>query len=171
MLEAILTGSLVVHGHSMMARVKMTPRIAAIHAPLLTVTRSADLSATPQVVWAVVGQFGDGSWHPLIANLQTIGTGIGQLRRIETIDGKTIVERLDGIDEARMTLKYGLVSGVPAARYEGTMEVSPKGTGSNVSWSVSYRPDGQAKLIVNLIVSTLLRTGLDALKARFGSAP
>jgi hypothetical protein len=89
----------------------------------------------------------------------------------QTIDGKTIVERLDGIDNTRMTLKYGLVSGIPAAHYEGTMEVRPKGTGSHVSWSVSYRPDNQAKVIVNLIVSTLLSTGLDALTTRFGSAP
>ena len=70
-----------------------------------------------------------------------------------------------------MTMKYGLVSGIPAAPYEGTMEVRPNGTGSTLRWGVSYRPDGQAKLIVNLIVSTLLSTGLDALKARFGSTP
>ena len=145
------------------------PYVAPPNRSLLTVTRSADLAAPPQAVWAVVGQFGDGSWHPLIANLQTTGMGVGQFRRIETIDGKTIVERLESIDEARMTLKYGLVSGIPAARYEGTMEVRPKGTGCTVSWSVSYRPDGQAKLIVNLIVSTLLDTGLKGLKTRFGS--
>jgi hypothetical protein len=70
-----------------------------------------------------------------------------------------------------MTLKYALVSGIPADRYEGTMAVKPKGNGSSVSWSVSYRPDGQAKLVVNLIVSTLLSTGLNGLKARFGSTP
>jgi hypothetical protein len=70
-----------------------------------------------------------------------------------------------------MTMKYGLVSVIPAAPYEGTMEVRPNGTGSTLRWSVSYRPDGQAKLIVNLIVSTLLSTGLDGLKARFGSTP
>jgi hypothetical protein len=147
------------------------PYVAPPNRALLTVARSADLAAPPQAVWAVVGQFDDGSWHPLIGKLEIIGTGVGQLRRIETIDGKTIVERLESIDGGRMTLKYGLVSGIPAARYEGTMEVTPKGTGSTVSWSVSYRPDGQAKLIVNLIISTLLGTGLDALKTRFGSAP
>jgi hypothetical protein len=30
------------------------------------------------------------SWHPLIANIKLIGGGIGQLRVIETIDGKQI---------------------------------------------------------------------------------
>jgi hypothetical protein len=145
------------------------PYLAPPNRSLLTVTRSADIAAPPKAVWAVVGQFGDGSWHPLIANLQTTGMGIGQLRQIETIDGKTIVERLESIDEARMTLKYGLVCGIPASHYEGTMEVRPNGTGSTLRWSVTYRPDGQAKLIVNLIVSTLLDTGLNGLKKRFGS--
>jgi hypothetical protein len=147
------------------------PYLAPPNQSILTVTQSTDLAAAPQAVWDVVGQFGDGSWHPLIANMLTIGRGIGQLRRIETIDGKTIVERLDRIDDARMTLNYGLVSGIPADHYQGTMEVKPKGGGSTLSWSVSYRPDGQAKLIVNLIISTLLSTGLNALKTRFGSAP
>jgi hypothetical protein len=144
------------------------PYLAPPNRSLLTVTRSADLAAPPQAVWAVVGQFSDGSWHPLIANLQTTGMGVGQLRQIETLDGKTIVERLESIDEARMTLKYGLVCGIPASHYEGTMEVRPNGTGSTLRWSVTYRPDGQAKLIVNLIVSTLLDTGLNGLKKRFG---
>jgi hypothetical protein len=147
------------------------PYLAPPNTTILTVAQSTDLAATPQAVWDVVGQFGDGSWHPLIANIQTIGSGIGQLRRIETIDGKTIVERLDHVDDVQMTLKYALVSGVPADHYDGTMEVKPKGSGSRLSWSVSYRPDGQANLIVNLIVSTLLHTGLNALKARFGSVP
>lgn len=146
------------------------PYLAPPNTSLLTVKQNADLGATPQAVWAVVRQFGDGSWHPLIANTQTIGSGIGELRRIETVDGKTIVERLDSLDDALMTLKYSLVSGVPAAPYEGTMEVRPNGTGSTLTWSVTFRPDGQAKLIVNLIISTLLNKGLDALKARFGSA-
>jgi len=104
--------------------------------------------------------------------LQTTGpAGVGQLRRIKTIDGKIIVERLDAIDDGKRSLKYSMVSGIPAASYEGTMEVLPKGTGSIVNWQVNYRPEGQAKLIVQIIISTLLRTGLDGLKLRFGSVP
>jgi hypothetical protein len=96
---------------------------------------------------------------------------VGQLRRIETIDGKAIVERLDAIDDSKRSLKYSMVSGIPATGYEGTMEVLPKGAGSMVKWQVNYRPDRQAKLIVQIIVSTLLRTGLDGLRLRFGSVP
>ena len=137
---------------------------------MLTISRSVDLAASPQNVWATLGRF-DGLWHPLVATTETTGIGIGQLRRIDTIDGKVIIERLTGLDEAQRTLTYALVSGVPASRYEGTIEVQPKGTGSTVTWRVKYRPDGQAELIVHTIVSTLLGIGLDSLKERFGSAP
>ena len=60
-----------------------------------------------------------------------------------------------------------MVTGVPASAYEGTMEVRPNGSGSTVTWTVSYRPEGQGDLIVNLIVATLLGKGIDAIKARF----
>jgi hypothetical protein len=134
----------------------------------LTVSRSIDLAAPPQDVWALIAQFG-GRWHPLVASLQTIGTGIGQLRRVETIDGKTIVERLADSDETQRTLRYTLVSGIPAARCEWTMEVQPKGAGATLTWRVNYRPEGAAELIVRIIVSTWLSVGLVGLKARFGA--
>jgi hypothetical protein len=136
----------------------------------LNVAQTVDLVASPADVWAVVGQF-DGTWHPLVATLHATGpAGVGQLRRIKTVDGKIIVERLDAIDDSKRTLKYSMVSGIPANRYEGTMEVLHRGTGSTVNWQVNYRPEGQAKLIVQIIVSTLLRTGLDGLRLRFGPA-
>ncbi len=93
------------------------------------------------------------------------------MRTIDTIDGKTIVERLADLNDSERTLKYTLVSGIPATRYEGTLDVRPKGAGSTVTWTVNYRPEGQGELIVHTIVATLLGTGLDALKARFGSLP
>ena len=150
---------------------KTFPYVQPPNKSLLNVTQTVDLAARPADVWTVVGQF-DGTWHPLVATLQTTGSaGVGQLRRIKTIDGKIIVERLDAIDDGRRSLKYSMVSGIPAASYEGIMEVLPKGTGSIVNWQVNYRPEGQAKLIVQIIISTLLRTGLDGLKLRFGSVP
>ena len=143
------------------------PYVRSPFASLLTVTRTVDLAAQPQAVWAVIGQFG-GPWLPMAATIKTTGEGIGQLRRIETIDGKTIVERLEAIDESQKSLRYTLVSGIPAARYEGTLEVRPKGAGSAVTWTVNYRPEGLSQPAVTAIVSTLLRVGLDSLKTRFG---
>ena len=56
-----------------------------------------------------------------------------------------------------------------AVDYTGTMDVKPKGTGSSVEWRVEYLADNQPDLIVKTIVSTLLKTGFESLKKRFGA--
>jgi hypothetical protein len=133
-----------------------------------TVTDSVDLSASPDRVWALIGAFG-GMWHPLIAQVQLTGTGVGQLRTIETIDGKQIIERLEAIDESERFYRYGGVTGIQASNYMGRLAVKPNGAGSSVEWQVQYLPDGQPDIIIKIIVSTLLKTGLGSLKTRFGS--
>lgn len=165
------------HGPFMQSATKATqpggtsfPYVQPPNTKLLKVTKSIEVAAPPQEVWALIGQFG-AAWHPLVADLHTTGTGVGELRTIDTIDGKTIIEQLADIDERERAVKYTLISGIPATRYEGVMDVRPNGAGSTVTWTVNYRPEGQGELIVHTIISTLLGTGLDALKTRFGALP
>ena len=94
---------------------------------------------------------------------QLTGTGIGQLRTIETIDGKQIIERLEAIDDSQRFYRYTMISGIPAVGLHGNVGVKPKGTGSSVEWRVQYLADGQPDFIVRTIVSTLLKTGLESL--------
>lgn len=148
---------------------KQFPYVQPPNTKLLTVTRSVKLAGGAEDVWAVIGQFG-GDWHPLCAHIRTLGTDIGQLRYIETIDGKMIVERLDNLDNVSRSLQYSLVTGVPASHYVGMLDVKDTATGSLVTWQVSYRPEGQGEFIVRTIVSAFLTSGLDSLKIRFGSA-
>lgn len=91
---------------------------------LQTVIDRVDLDAAPDKVWAVIKDF-SASWHPLIADVKLIGEGIGQLRVIETIDGKQIVERLDAIDNSARFYRYTSISGIPASDYTGRLEVKP----------------------------------------------
>ena len=139
---------------------KVFPYLAPPNTELQTVTDSVDLLAPPDRVWALIGPFG-GTWHPLIAKIKLTGAGIGQLRTIETIDGKQIIERLEAIDEPRF-YRYGGVTGIQASNYTGTLAVKSKGAGTSVEWHVKYLPDGQPDLVVKIIVSTLLKTGLAA---------
>jgi hypothetical protein len=143
------------------------PYLAPPNTQLQTVVDSVDLSAPPEKVWALIGAFGS-TWHPLIAKIQLTGQGIGQLRTIETIDGKQIIERLDASDDAQKFYRYTLVSGIQAIDYIGTLSVQPKATGSVVEWKVQFWADGQPDFVVRTIVATLLKTGLEYLKARFG---
>ena len=97
------------------------------------------------------------------------GAGIGQLRRIETLDGKEIVERLDAVDDTNRLYRYTLVAGVPASRYTGTIEVKPNGSGCVASWRVDFLASNQPDIVVRDMVSALEKTGFGNLKARFGA--
>jgi Polyketide cyclase / dehydrase and lipid transport/Domain of unknown function (DUF4331) len=147
---------------------KTFPYFASPNLELQQVTERINLGAPPDKIWESIGQFG-GDWHPLIANIKLIGTGIGQLRIIETIDGKQIIERLDAIDNSARSYRYTNVAGLPASDYTGTLEVKPDGAGSSVEWRAQYLGNGQGDLIVRTIVSTLFKTGLESLKPRFGA--
>jgi len=144
------------------------PYLAPPNTQLQTVADTVDVSAPPDQVWALIGHFG-GTWHPLIAKIQLTGTGIGQLRAIETIDGKQIIERLDAIDNSQRLYRYSMISGIPAVDYTGTLDVRPKESGSSVEWRVQYLANGQPTLAVKTVVTELLKTGLASLKSRFGS--
>jgi hypothetical protein len=130
---------------------------------------SIELAAAPDEVWSLVGDFG-GSWHPLNARITVTGTGIGQLRTIETLDGKEIVERLDAIDNTRRFFRYTSIAGMPVSHYAGMLEVKPKGSGCVVEWRARFLANHQSDRAVKALVSTLFTTGLASLKSRFGVA-
>lgn len=148
---------------------KTFPYFATPNLDLQQVSDSIKLDAPPNKVWELVGQFG-GDWHPLIAQIKLIGTGIGQLRVIETIDGKQIIERLDAIDNSARSYRYTNIAGIPASDYTGTFQVKSDSAGSTVEWRAQYLGNGQGDLIVKTMVSTLFKTGLESLKSRFGAA-
>jgi hypothetical protein len=147
---------------------KTFPYFAPPNTALQTVADSVALAVPADKVWAIVGPFG-GTWHPLIAQIRLTGTGVGQLRTIETTDGKRIIERLEAMNNAQRQYRYSNVSGIGTSSYTGTMSVTPKGAGCAVAWRVEYLADGQPSLIVKTIVGTLMKAGLEGLKARFGS--
>lgn len=147
---------------------KVFPYFASPNTELQVVAESVDLAAPPDKVWALIGPFG-GMWHPLVARIQLTGAGIGQLRTVETVDGKQIVERLDAMDNAKRFYRYSGIAGVPASSYTGMLAVKPKGGGSTVEWRAQFLADDQATFIVRLMVTTLLKVGLDSLPARFGT--
>jgi hypothetical protein len=147
---------------------KNFPYFAASNTELQSVMDRLDLKTEPDKVWALIGQFG-AYWHPLICNIKLIGTGVGQLRVIETIDGKQIIERLELMDNAQRLYRYTNVSGLGVVDYTGVFDVKPKGGGSSVEWHVEFLADKQSTLIVKTIVATLMKTGFKALQKRFGA--
>jgi hypothetical protein len=148
---------------------KVFPYFATPNTELQTVEQSIGLAAAPDDVWSLIGDFG-GSWHPLTARVSVTGSGIGQLRTIETLDGKEIVERLEEIDNVRRCFRYTNIAGMPVSHYTGTLEVKPKGGGCVVDWRAQFLANHQTDRAVKSMVSTLLNSGLESLKSRFGVA-
>lgn len=146
---------------------KNFPYFAAPNMELQAVTETVDVNATPDKVWDLIGQFGAAYWHPLIAEVRLTGTGPGQLRAIETIDGKQIIERLEAVDNSGRFYRYANIAGLPVASYTGMLSVKPNGAGSSVEWRAQFLPNGPGTLITKTIVSTLFKAGLDSLKSRF----
>jgi hypothetical protein len=146
------------------------PYFATPNTALQTVAQSIEVAATPDEVWSLIGDFG-GAWHPLNARISVTGTGVGQLRTIETLDGREIVERLESIDNARRCFRYASIAGMPVSHYTGMLEVKPRGSGSVVDWRTQFLANHQTDRAVKVLVSTLLNTGLESLKSRFGGAP
>jgi hypothetical protein len=145
---------------------KTFPYFAEPNTELQNVVETVELNAAAGKVWELIGQF-DPSWHPLIAQVHLTGTGVGELRTIETIDGKQIVERLEAMDNTSRFYRYSNIAGLPVANYTGQLSVSPNGAGSSVEWRAQFLPNGQGTIIVKSIVSTLFKTGLESLKSRF----
>jgi hypothetical protein len=145
------------------------PYLATPNTDLQVVNETVDLPRPSGEVWALIGPFG-GAWHPLIANIRLTGTGVGQLRTIETTDGKRIVDRLDVMDNAKRFYRYTNISGIPASSYTGELAVRPKGSGCTVDWRAQFLANDQPTFLVKLVVSTLFKVGLGSLPARFGGA-
>jgi hypothetical protein len=146
------------------------PYFATPNRELQTVTESVELAAAPDAVWSLIGQF-NLNWHPLVARVRLTGTaGSGLLRRIETRDGREIVERLEEADSVRRFYRYTLVAGIAASHYAGMIEVAPKGSGCVAQWRVQFLANNQPDIVVRTMVLTLLKTGLGSLKSRFAVA-
>jgi hypothetical protein len=149
---------------------KSFPYLAAPNTEVQVVAESVELAAAPDAVWSLIGQF-NLEWHPAVAQARLVGEGLGQLRRLQTRDGREIVERLARVDDTERSYHYTMVSGVPATHYEGMIDVRPKGNGSVAEWRVEFLADNQPDIVVRTIVTRLIETGLGSLKSRFGGAP
>ena len=79
------------------------PYFATPNTEVQIAAESVELAAPPDAVWSVIGQF-NLDWHPHVAKVRLVGDGIGQLRRIETRDGREIVERLEDVDNVKQDL-------------------------------------------------------------------
>ena len=115
------------------------------------------IAAAPAAVWEIAADFGGiKRWTPSIGSCTLEGEGVGAVRRIE-MNGMTIRERLEKLDEAARSLSYSIVEGpLPFRDYLATIEIHDgSGGGTRIVWYSTFEaagmPDEQAQQMVEMI--------------------
>jgi hypothetical protein len=163
----------------------MIPVVALAHGPSRQkVTETVEISASPDKVWKVIGNFQDMSWHPAVAKLEGSGGNDPNATRVLTLkSGGTISEKLieNGVDKADPTkkvYKYEItdvdVKVLPVKNYSSSLSVKGEGDKSTVEWrGAFYRgymnndpPPELNDEAAKKAVTGVYRTGLDALKQK-----
>jgi len=142
----------------------------------IRVKETIEINAPADKVWAVVGNFGDMSWHPAIAKTEITGgkNNEADARRVLTLkDGGTINEVLTARDDAGMTMKYDITESVlPVREYSATIQVQSADGKTTVLWkSMFKRKDpanppaaGQDDKTAKDTITNIFKTGLENLK-------
>lgn len=171
--------------HFLLTFLLMLPSLALAHGPTRQkLVLSVDVSAPPDAVWAVIGNFQDMSWHPAVLSTTGKGGNVLDATRVLTLKaagGPTISEVLYKYDATKMSYSYRItevdVAVLPVTNYSGHLTVTPKaGGGSHIEWKGAfYRgyPNNDPPANLNdeaalSAVGAVYKAGLDALETKLG---
>ncbi|QIB33039.1 SRPBCC family protein [Ancylobacter pratisalsi] len=158
----------------------VAPQKAEAHGPTRQkVSETIEINAPPEKVWAVVSNFQDAGWIPVVAKTEgTGGNAPGAKRTLTLKNGATVKEEVAKLQPERMTLMYRIdevdVKVLPVTNYSSWLIVSPADDGkkSEVEWKGAfYRgyPNNDPPPELNdeaaiKAVTGLYKAGLDGLK-------
>ena len=120
----------------------------------LEVTKSADISASPETVWKTIAEFCSiGQWHPAIAKCDPSTMDGKAIRTLSLKGGGTIKEEQTAVSDTGMMYSYKILeSPLPVADYKSTIMVEKSGSGSKVTWKGMFdakgAPDAKAEEII-----------------------
>ena len=136
-------------------------------ASALTVRKTIDVSASPDRVWAAIGDFcGIAKWHPLVASCAQHSKDGRKFRDIAFKDGGKVEEQIyDWNDEGHYYTYIVIETTLPVAHYTSTVAVMPKGGGSTILWTGRFEAKGEPDAKVVEEISALYESGLDLLKS------
>lgn len=127
--------------------------------------KTIDIDAPPAKVWSTIGDFcGIGSWHPAVAKCEPSTQGKTMLRTLSLKGGGTIVESQTARDDTAMSYTYAIVeSPLPVSDYSSTLAVAPKGSGSTVTWTGSFKAKGAPDTVAADAITGIYESGLKAI--------
>jgi hypothetical protein len=161
------------------------PGGAAAHGPTRQkVVESVEIAASPQAVWAVIGNFHDMSWDSAIVSTEGDGGNtVNSLRTLTLKSGGQITESLERYDPAEFTygtfLPHNDPKVLPVSNFSTVLTVAAANGGkSTVQWrAAAYRGDPNNDPAPELndqaaiaAMDAYLRAGLQSLKQKIEGA-
>ncbi len=137
---------------------------------MLEVKRQLEVPASPEEVWAVIGDFGQiAEWHPA-CSASSSETVHGEVRRTIVVgDGGRLVERLEELDDTAHTYSYSILEGpLPVKDYLSKLSVEADGEGSLILWSGRFNAKDVDDDRAKGVIAGIYEIGLAALKKRLG---
>jgi len=159
----------------------LTPGTALAHgAAPQKAFESIEIAASPERVWAIVGDFQDALWLPGVVEIKGGGGSKPDeaWRRLIFATGGAIDERLVQCDASEMSLRYMIEHGdfdiLPVGNLSATLKVLPGPSGARVEWKARfYRafpggnpPERFTDEVAVDAVSAYFKAGLARLRAR-----
>jgi hypothetical protein len=130
------------------------------------ITRKMTVSAAS--TWkAIEGIGGLDLWFPSITSCTIEGSGIGAIRRMDSVRGGKIVDRIVDIQQAEMRLVYQRIeSPFAVTSYRGTVEVFESFDGLGVlAWTIDFESTPENAPIVNGQLEAGVGAGVEGMKA------
>ncbi|TVQ29902.1 MAG: SRPBCC family protein [Geminicoccaceae bacterium] len=133
------------------------------------VERKQTVRATPEEVWAVVGDFGAlADWHPAVAVCDVERHGEIVHRHIRTVDGAEMLEREIGDHPDDHSYTYEILSSpLPVRQYRSIFRVVPDDEGAKVIWSSTFEAEGVPLEEAAMAITAIYDAGLRSIAERF----
>lgn len=137
---------------------------------MATVREEAELGATADEAWKLVGDF-VGFIEAMGLPVESHGDGIGALRTISS-GREPVVERLEERDGDAKRIVYSIVSGpLPVVNYRSTIQLAAAGEDrSALTWTGTFDPaPGVTEEKASAFIRAVYKSGIAGLHGRFGA--
>jgi Polyketide cyclase / dehydrase and lipid transport len=142
--------------------------LVAPPAHALEVRQTVAVTAPPEEVWEVIGDFcAIAEWHPAVGQCARSEQNGVAMRTLTTVDGGVLVEKRVQYSDEGMSYTYEIVeSPLPVANYVSTLAVMDGADGSLITWSGEFAARDASDDQAVEAISGLYQAGLAALQDR-----
>lgn len=109
------------------------------------VTETIEINTSAEAVWAVIQNFGDANWLPMVEESSADQDNtVGSIRTLTLAGGAQVIETLRGYDADKMLYKYRIsdathdVKILPVNNYSSTLSVKADGDKAIVTWKGAF---------------------------------